>query len=559
MVPCCRSSRRRRHGHDGSRNRSHKSGHDCAAKRPRTNEAPIGSGVGGNCVNIGLAITRSARRHRDRPAVIDGDRQLTWTDLDERSNRLANLLLDHLGLDHGDRVAVLLPNRLEVCEVLGGVMKAGMVYVGLNFRLTWTELEPILDNAGPRLMITDAEHRPLATLGAEHLGVPLIDVDDSVHEDLLCRASPGSPRTLHTVYPEDDALIVYTSGTTGTPKGVWFDHQRVILHGAIAALEYGITASSRYLVAIPHNSSVHITLVPCLTMGATIGFTDSRAFDPDRWAAAVDTSRATHSYLVPTQLYRLLDADPGGLGSLTMLGYGAAPMAPDKVEALVRRHGPIFSQLYGMAEIASIGTMLRQQDHIDALTHAPHRLASAGQPSYAIDVRVVDPDGTDVGAGERGEVIFGAGYVMKGYYRDPERTAQTLRDGWVHSGDVGVVDDDGFLYIVDRLKDLIIRGGHNISPTEIEAVIHRHPDVLEVAVIGVPDPEWGEGILAVVAPRPGTEIDPAQLRAWVEGQGLPSFKRPAAVEVVPTLPKNAVGKIAKNDLRAARWTGERKV
>ncbi|MEE8601489.1 class I adenylate-forming enzyme family protein [Euzebya tangerina] len=510
-------------------------------------------------MNIGLAITRSARRYRDRLAVYDGPRQLTWTELDRRSNQLANALLDHHGLGNGDRVAILLPNRLEVCEALGGVTKAGLVYVGLNFRLAWPELQAILDNAEPRLIITDAEHRSLAQQAADHLDIPLVDVDDPGYDDLLVRGATTAPHTLHTVRPTDDALIVYTSGTTGTPKGVWFDHQRVILHAVVAAIEYDITADTRYLTAIPHNSSVHITLVPCVTMGAAIGFTDSRSFDPARWAAAVDTARATHSYLVPTQLYRLLDADPGGLDSLEMLGYGAAPMSPDKVAELIDRYGPIFSQLYGMAEIASIGTMLRRQDHVEALRHAPDRLGSAGQPSYAIDVRVVDPDGHDVRAGQRGEVIFGAGYVMKGYYRDPERTAQTLKDGWVHSGDVGVVDDDGFLHIVDRIKDLIIRGGHNISPTEIEAVIHRHPDVLEVGVIGVPDAEWGERILAVVAPRPGMTVDQATLLGWIDQQDLPSIKRPQAVEVVEALPKNAVGKVAKNELRAARWRGDRRV
>ncbi len=460
-------------------------------------------------------------------------------------------------------MALLVHNRLEVCEVLAGVAKAGGTYVGLNFRLSPTELDHILGNAEPRLLITEAEYAELAADAAGRAGIAWVSVDDPAYEALLAAASPAPPRTLHEVRPADDLCIVYTSGTTGTPKGVWFDHARVLQHATVAALEYEIDAATRYLVAIPHNSSVNITFAPGFTMGAAIGFTDSRGFDPERYAAEVARTRATHSYLVPTQLYRLLDHLPPGSDALTTmrtLGYGAAPMAPDKIGLLLERFGPIFTQLYGMAEIASIGTMLRKGDHAAAADGRPELFASAGQPSYAIDVRVVDDERRDVAVGERGEVIFGAPYAMKGYYRDPERTSRTLVDGWVHSGDIGVWDADGYLYIVDRKKDLIIRGGYNIAPTEIEAVLHRHPDVLEVGVIGVPDPEWGEGILAVVALREGAAATPEDLLAFVAEDGtLPTVKRPGRVELVASLPKNAVGKIAKDELRAAFWTGDRKV
>jgi acyl-CoA synthetase (AMP-forming)/AMP-acid ligase II len=233
------------------------------------------------------------------------------------------------------------------------------------------------------------------------------------------------------------------------------------------------------------------------------------------------------------------------------LGYGAAPMSPDKAGQLIERFGPIFNQLYGMAEIASIGTMLRKADHVAAIHGRPHLLRSAGQPSYAIDVRVVDEAGRDISPGERGEVIFAAPYMMKGYYRDPDRTSRTLVDGWIRSGDVAEVDEDGYLYIVDRIKDLIIRGGYNIAPVEIEAVLHRHPDVLEVGVIGTPDENWGESILAVVALKAGAVADEAALLHWCRESGeLGSMKMPENIVFVSALPKNAVGKIAKNELRS---------
>jgi len=507
-------------------------------------------------MNIGLATTRSARRYPQRTAAFEGNRQLNWAELDQRSNRLANLLHEGHGLAKGERVALWAPNRLVVPEVLAGVAKAGLVYVGLNFRMSDVDFTHVFDNAEPRLLLVAGEFRERAEELVAGRDMQLIDLDDGTaagYESLLSLASAQAPETLHEVWPEDDFCIVYTSGTTGTPKGVWFDHGRVLQHATVAALEYEIDVDTRYLTAIPHNSSVQITLAPCMTMGGAIGFVDSRRFDAGSYVNEVARTSATHSYLVPTQLYRLLDAAPNrkSFASMRTLGYGAAPMSPDKAGQLLERFGPIFNQLYGMAEIASIGTMLRKSDHLAALNGRTHLLRSAGQPSYAIDVRVVDETGRDVPLGERGEVIFAAPYMMKGYYRDPDRTAQTLVDGWIHSGDVAEVDEDGYLYIVDRIKDLIIRGGYNIAPVEIESVLHRHPDVLEVGVIGLPDEKWGESILAVVALKDDTGVDEAALLRWCREDGsLSTLKMPKNIAFVPALPKNAVGKIAKNELRS---------
>ena len=331
----------------------------------------------------------------------------------------------------------------------------------------------------------------------------------------------------------------------------------------MACLEYEIDRHSRYLIQIPHNSSVNITILPCLLIGAAQGFVDSRNFDPVRYARLVEDHGVSHSFLVPTQLMRLLDrlerADDHKLGSLRTLGYGSSPISPDRLAELVERFGPVLNQLYGMAEIASIGTILRKEDHVRGLEERPELLSSCGQPSYAVDVRVVDPDGRDVAISERGEVIFGGPHVMKGYFRDPERTAEALRDGWMHSGDVAEIDEEGYIYIVDRMKNLIIRGGLNIAPTEIENVLYRHPAVLEASVIGVPDPEWGEAIVAVVALKQGAEADDQELRLWCRQSELTSIKIPERVEFANSLPKNAVGKIAKEELRSRFWGEGRKV
>lgn len=517
-------------------------------------------------MNVGMVVNRSARRYKERVAVFDDRRELSYVELDRRSNRLANYLLDGLGLARGDRVAFFAHNRFEVAEVLLGCAKAGVVYIGLNFRLSESELEHIFGNSEPALVITEGESRELLEAANATLGAPLVDLDGDGpqgYEQLLAGASERNPATLHDVWPQDDLCIVYTSGTTGTPKGILFDHARVLQHSTVAALEYEFDHETRYMMAIPHNSSDRIATVPVLTMGGAVGFFDGRGFDGVKYARKLEEWRATHSYLVPTQVYRLLDQLPSGsqaLATIRTLGYGAAPTAPERSQEMCERFGPIFNQLYGMAEIASIGTILRKSDHELALAGRPELFASCGQPSYAVDTRVVDEEMNDVSPGERGEVIFGTPHAMKCYYRDPERTAKTLVDGWVRSGDIGEVDEQGYIYIVDRIKDLIIVGGHNIAPTEIEAVMHHHPDVLEVGVIGVPHAEWGESVLAAVALRPDAASDAEQILAWCKAEpSLPTVKTPSRVEVLEELPKNAIGKIAKAELRDRYWTGERRV
>lgn len=517
-------------------------------------------------MNVGMTVNRSARRYRDRVAVWDGRRELSHRELDRRSNQLANYLLDGLGLQRGDRVAFFAHNRFEVAEVLFGCAKAGVVYIGLNFRLSESELAHVFANSEPALVITEGESRELLETANAENGAPLIDLDEDGpggYEGKLAGASDRNPDTLHEIRPEDDLCIVYTSGTTGTPKGILFDHGRVIQHSTVAALEYEFDHETRYMMAIPHNSSDRIATVPVLNMGGSVGFYDGRGFDGVAYAETLEDWRATHSYLVPTQVYRLLDqlpADSQALATIKTLGYGAAPMAPERSREMVERFGPIFNQLYGMAEICSIGTILRKSDHALGLAERPELFGSCGQPSYAVDTRVVDEEMNDVGPGERGEVVFGTPHAMKCYYRDPERTAETLIDDWVHSGDIGEVDEQGYIYIVDRIKDLIIVGGHNIAPTEIEAVMHRHPDILEVGVIGVPHAEWGESVLAAVALRPGAETSAEEIQNWCrEEPSLPTVKTPARVEIVDSLPKNAIGKIAKGELRERYWIGARRV
>jgi acyl-CoA synthetase (AMP-forming)/AMP-acid ligase II len=511
-------------------------------------------------MNIGIAISRSADRWPGNVAVFEGDRRLTFRELDRRTNRLAHVITGSYGVAKGDRVALLVPNRLEVLEVLGACAKAGAIYCGLNFRLGREEYESIFDNAEPRLVITGSEHLELAQELAGPRGIPVLSIDDEGtdgYEALMAGASDALPASVHEVRPEDDFCIVYTSGTTGRPKGVLFDNNAVLQHATVASIEYELDSTSRWLMALPHNSSVQITLLPLLLVGGATGFSDNRGFDAVRFAEEVRRRRATHTYLVPTLLFRVLEAGlvKDDIPTMQTIGYGAAPIPPERVDELLQRFGPIFTQLYGMAEVASIGTMLRKEDHVRAMQGAKHLLRSAGRPGLAMDVRVVDDDMRDVAPGERGEVVFGSPHTMKGYFRDPERTAEALIDGWMHSGDIAERDEEGYIYIVDRKKDLIIRGGFNIVPSEIENTLYRHPAVLEAAVVGIPDEEWGESITAFVALKEDARVDPEELRTWCKDQGLPTIKVPGRVELRDVLPKNAVGKIAKRELRDSILSG----
>ena len=511
-------------------------------------------------MTVGLSIVRNAVRSPNSTALF-GSSDLTYGQLNRRTNKIAHFL--NSTLKKGDRVALFVANRPEVVEVVGGVAKSGCIYVGLNFRLGNSELHQIFDNSEPSLLITDEEHLEMVETIALEKDIPVAVLDSKKWEDQVSSMPDSLPESIHDVRHDDDFCIVYTSGTTGRPKGVLFDHARAIQHATVACLEYEISADARYLIQIPHNSSVNITIVPCLTIGAAMAFRDSRNFDPIGFAREVEEQGVTHSFLVPTQLMRLLDRLPRDLdqqlGGLVTLGYGSSPISPDRLRELIDRFGSIFNQLYGMAEIASIGTILRKSDHLKGLHDRPELLASCGQPSYAVQVRVVNEAGEDAGIGERGEVIFAGPHVMKGYYRDAERTQEVLIDGWMHSGDIAEISEDGFIFIVDRKKNLIIRGGLNIAPTEIENVLYRHDQVLEATVIGVPDEEWGEAIIAIVALTQDASVTSDELRLHCRNSELTSIKIPERVEIWDSLPKNAVGKIAKNVIRENFWGEGRQV
>lgn len=510
-------------------------------------------------MNVGSLTANAAVRFGGRTAVTDTNGySATFLELEERSDNVAAHLASEYGVKRGDRVAVLLSNRGEVVEHMVGATKLGAIYTGLNFRLDVGELTNVFKNAGPVLLVTGSDQMDLAEELARQFDFGVWNVDVEMAPAASAEALVDVRRTARAVRPEDDFCIVYSSGTTGLPKGIQFNHRAVLIHAAVCCLEFEMDADTIYAVALPHNSSINITLIPCLMVGGRIHFLESRGFDPTEYYREVDRTGATHSYLVPTQIYRVLSTPPapGQFDSIRTLGYGAAATAPDKVLELVELMGPRVVQLYGMAEIASIATMLRKNEHLETTSRERPPTSSVGRPSYMTELRIVDDEGNDVARGDRGEVIFTSPYIMKGYFRDPERTAEALRDGWIYSGDIGMIDEAGFVHIVDRKKDLIIRGGHNVASSEIEAVLYKHPDVLEAAAFGVTDEQWGEQIIAAVVLRRDASTPFDDLLAWFKSMsGLGAIKTPAEIRVIREMPKNGIGKVVKRDLREAYLGG----
>jgi acyl-CoA synthetase (AMP-forming)/AMP-acid ligase II len=501
-------------------------------------------------------IRRCARRSPDALAFVDGARRFSYAQFNERVNRHANGLIA-MGLERGDRVAVLLNNHIEAVEAVAAVAKTGMVHVPINFRLSAREVAAVLEHSGARALFVEAEYVAVfeqAGRGAALENVIVVGPGDeaSPYERWLAAQPASEPGV--DVTGDDDFFICYTSGATGTSKGVLHKQRQSVAHAPVVNIAYGIDASSKLLLVYPHNSiaSINMFYVPAWLCGAAVVLTDQRHFNAERWLELVERERVTHCHLVPTMLFRVLESPKLATtdhSSLQTIGYGSAPMPTERVERLMEVFGNILIQGYGMTEVSSIAAILDKKDHLDAILHHRDRLNACGRAAFGCELRVVDDDGREVETGAIGEIVFRGPQLMSGYWMDPEKTAETIKDGWLYSGDMARIDADGYIYIVDRKKDLIISGGANISSREVEEVLYWHPSVREAGVIGEPNEEWGERPRAFVSLFPGTSATPAELIAFCR-ERMAHFKCPDSIEIIDELPKNPLGKILKTELRA---------
>ncbi|MFC3574068.1 long-chain fatty acid--CoA ligase [Streptomyces yaanensis] len=490
---------------------------------------------------LGSWPARRARKTPHRTALIHGDRNITYAELYERTTRLAHALRTR-GVRRGDRIAHLGPNHPAYLETLFAAGTLGAVFVPLNTRLAGPEIAYQLADSGAKALVYAPSHAGLVA------GLPgSTDVRTYVevgpeYEELLTAASDETID--QPVAPDDTCIIMYTSGTTGRPKGAMLTHGNLIWNAFNVLVDHDLVADERALVCAPlfHTAGLNMLTLPVLLKGGTCVLVE--AFDPEATFDVIERHRITFMFGVPTmfdQVARHPRWARADLSSLRILTCGGSPV-PTPLIAAYQERGLTFLQGYGMTEAAP-GTLF-----LDA-EHAVSKAGSAGVPHFFSDVRVVRPDLTPVDVGETGEVVVRGPHVMPGYWGLPEETAAVFADGWFRSGDAAQVDEDGYVYIVDRIKDMIISGGENIYPAEIEDQLLTHPDIVECAVIGVADDKWGEVPRAVVVPREGTTLDPDDVIASLAGR-LAKYKIPKSVVIADELPRTASGKLLKARVRS---------
>ncbi|NGQ95197.1 long-chain fatty acid--CoA ligase [Brevibacillus sp. SYP-B805] len=518
-------------------------------------------------MNLGYLLYRSAAAYPDHPAIIHGDAVLTYRECNERVNRVGSALR-RLGLEPGDRVAIFSPNRPEILEVLFATWKAGLAAVPMNFRLHRDEVRYILNHSEAKVLVyagvyQDDIDRITGDLTATRIAVCLDGPGENGRNDALTVLAydellkqGDNAEWVEPVEGDDLAWLFYTSGTTGRPKGAMLTH-RILLLAALntCADIYPFGHGDIGLHAAPLSHGSGLYSLPLIAKGGTNVIFPASRFDPETVFALIEKHRITVlPFMAPTMVKRLIESEARtryDLRSLQCIIYGGAPMYVEDLTAGLKAFGPVFAQVYGQGECPMTITGLGRDEHN---LHQPERLASAGTARMGVQVCIQDAEGNRLPPGRIGEIAARSELVMKGYWHNPEATSEAIVNGWLRTGDVGYMDEHGYLYILDRTKDMIISGGNNIYPREVEEVLLCHPAVQEVCVFGVPDPEWGEAVKAVVVLRPGHEAAEEELIAFCRDH-LASYKKPRSVDFLEELPKNAYGKVLKRELRARYWEG----
>jgi fatty-acyl-CoA synthase len=505
--------------------------------------------VGYDAGGIGNWAARRAFLSGDRIALIDGDRRITYTEFDRRTDQLARALRE-LGVRQGDRVAALLVNGAAFLETMFAAAKLGAVFVPINFRLTAPEVTYLLADSGADVFVwsghlSDTARTALTGEGVRVRARVVVGGEPADGEaDFEQVLAGGEPRAVGiNVAGSDLSCLMYTSGTTGRPKGAMLTHDNHLWNAINTVIGHRLREDDRTVTAMSlfHIGGLGSHTLPLLYLGGTVALLPS--FDPETTLAAMARERATVQILVPAMWAALMtvpDFDSYDLSALKLAVTAAAP-CPLPVLEYFQAKGVPFQEAFGMTETAPAVTIL------DA-DHAREKNGSIGRPLFHVETRIVDEDDRDVLTGDVGELVVRGPNVFAGYWGLAEATADAFRGGWFHTGDMGRVDAEGFITLVDRKNDMIITGGENVYPIEVEQVLYRHPAIREVAVVGVPHPKWGETPIAVVALMDGAHATGEELIGYAR-ERLAHFKCPTRVEHVAELPRNATGKVLKTTLR----------
>jgi long-chain acyl-CoA synthetase len=495
-------------------------------------------------VNVGYLLRHAAVCFPDRPAISWRGTALDYRAFDARAAKFAEWL-SSVGAAPRERIVLFLDNCPDLLVAMFGTFRAGSTALPSNARLTEDELAFLVADGEARVIVTDAAHADVARRAARDSALVVVAGDE------LDAILDGEPSSLDVadVAPDEPAWIFYTSGTTGRPKGAVLTH--AVLDFVTVSWLADLTPIDEYdvtLHAAPLSHGAGFHALAAVARAAHQLIPDGVSFDPTAILEAIRERGVTNTWMVPTQIVMLTDAAErtgvtgADLPTLQYVVYGGAPMTPAAISRAMERFGRVFVQLFGQGETPMTATVLRRQDHV------PELLGSAGRARPGIEVRIVGDDGAAVAPGEVGELVVRGPSVMSGYWKRPEATAETIVDGWLHTGDLGRMSADGIIHLLDRAKDMIISGGSNVYAVEVEDVLATHDSVAEVAVVGVPDDLWGELVVAVVVPAEGDAVDPVALDALARSR-LAGYKVPRRYESVSALPRNAYGKVLKRELR----------
>lgn len=509
---------------------------------------------------ITKGLMYNAKHNPNNLAIIDGNKQYSYQEFAERTAKLKESLKTR-GIEKGDSVGILMYNNFRYLELFYAITAIGAIAVPLNTKLSLKELEYIMKDSELKMLFLHNEflqYIPYFQENISEIKEYILAEDeerDSVevtHYERMINNENVTELTFDNVNEDDVAFLMYTGGTTGKSKGVMLSHRNLMqnyFHGLIA--QYLLFNSSLLYSSPLYHLGGCGRVIALTSQGKTHCFL--RKFTPKAFLETVQNYKITDASLVPTMINMVLndkEFEKYDVSSLKTLSYGASSMPVELLKKVMKAlPGVKLFQAYGMTETSPILTVLGPQDHVvNGDVKQERRLASAGQSVQGVEVRVVDAEGNDVGENQVGEVIARGLNIMKGYWKKPEETASALRNGWYYTGDMGILDEDNYIYIIDRKKDMIISGGVNIYSVEVENVIYAHPDVIEAAVIGVPDQKWGEAVKAIVVKRQNSQLTDGDLKDFIR-DSLASFKVPKSIEFIDELPKTAAGKILKRSLR----------